>query len=76
MLAHELLPETLTEPCMDVLKQSSPNERELIRVIVEMIAELRDGEELLDAVSLTEKGAVAADAILYSRTYSRTPTAL
>lgn len=76
MLAHELLPETLTEPCMDVLKQSSPSERELIRVIVEMIAELRDGEELLDAVSLTEKDAVAADAISYSRIYSRTPTAL
>ncbi|KAH9924026.1 nuclear condensing complex subunit [Fomitopsis serialis] len=49
MLAHELLPESLTEPCMDVLKESSPSERELIRVIVEMIAELRDGEELLDS---------------------------
>ncbi|KAH9836048.1 nuclear condensing complex subunit [Rhodofomes roseus] len=51
MLAHELLPESLTEPCMDVLKASSPSERELIRVIVEMIAKLRDGEELFDAVS-------------------------
>ncbi|TFY58884.1 hypothetical protein EVJ58_g6127 [Rhodofomes roseus] len=51
MLAHELLPESLTEPCMDVLKASSPSERELIRVIVEMIAELRDGEELFDASS-------------------------
>ena len=51
MLAHELLPDSLTEPCMDVLKESAPSERELIRVIVEMIAELRDGEEIVDAVS-------------------------
>ena len=51
MLAHELLPDSLTELCMDVLKQSAPSERELIRVIVEMIAELRDGEEVVDVVS-------------------------
>lgn len=54
MLAHELLPDSLTEPCMDVLKESAPSEREMIRVIVEMVAELRDGEEIVDAVSLGE----------------------
>ena len=55
MLAHELLPDSLTEPCMDVLKESAPSERELIRVIVEMIAELRDGEEIVEAVSCAVK---------------------
>lgn len=40
---------------MDVLKESAPSERELVRVIVEMIAELRDGEEIVDAVSYVVK---------------------
>ncbi|KAH9930810.1 nuclear condensing complex subunit [Amylocystis lapponica] len=42
MLAHELLPEHLTEPCVDVLKETATGERELIRIVVETIAELRD----------------------------------
>lgn len=44
MLAHPELPEALTEPCVDVLRIMSPNERDLIRVAVEVINELRDTE--------------------------------
>ena len=73
MLAHELLPDSLTELCMDVLKQSAPSERELIRVVVEMIAELRDGEEVVDAVSHvhdTELAVALLNALFLRRTHS------
>ena len=78
MLAHELLPDSLTEPCMDVLKESAPSERELVRVIVEMIAELRDGEEIVDAVSCAVKH--LQPVVIYfpkhRRTFFRTGTVL
>ncbi|KAL5523223.1 YCG1_2 [Sanghuangporus sanghuang] len=49
MLAHPVLPEGLIDPCVGVLQVMSPNERDLIRIIVEVISELRDpvmeGEE-------------------------------
>lgn len=45
MLAHPELPEALIEHCVDVLRIMSPNERDLIRVVVEVINELRDTEE-------------------------------
>ena len=44
MLAHPELPEALIEPCIDVLHVMSPNERDLIRIVVEIISELRDPE--------------------------------
>lgn len=45
MLAHPALPLDLVDPCMDVMKVMLPSEREFIRVVVEIIIDLRDGEE-------------------------------
>ncbi len=45
MLAHPELPPGLIEPCLDVLKEISPSERELIRVIVEIVVDLRDDDD-------------------------------
>jgi condensin complex subunit 3 len=44
MLAHEELPERLIGPCLDVLSKISPNERDMIRVVVEVMLELRDDD--------------------------------
>lgn len=45
MLGHPQLPPGLIEHCMNVLKKIMPSERDLIRVIVEIIVELREGED-------------------------------
>ncbi|KAK0449796.1 nuclear condensing complex subunit [Desarmillaria tabescens] len=45
MLAHPELPPGLIEPCLDVLKEISPSERELIRVVVEIVVDLRDDDD-------------------------------
>ncbi|KAJ7185293.1 nuclear condensing complex subunit [Mycena filopes] len=47
MLAHPQLPASLIERCLDVLKEIMPSERELIRVVVEVVMDLREpaGEE-------------------------------
>ncbi|KAH9478497.1 Condensin complex subunit 3 [Psilocybe cubensis] len=45
MLAHPQLPPALIERCLDVLKEIMPSERDLIRVIVEIVVELREGED-------------------------------
>ncbi|KAJ8457735.1 hypothetical protein ONZ51_g11351 [Trametes cubensis] len=42
MLAQDVLPEALLARCLDVLRVLSPNERDLIRVVVEVVHELRD----------------------------------
>lgn len=42
MIGQETLPETLVARCLDVLRILSPNERDLIRVVVEVVHELRD----------------------------------
>ena len=42
MRAHPELPESLIEPVNCVLSVMSPNERDLVRVVVEIINELRD----------------------------------
>ncbi|KAF9525087.1 nuclear condensing complex subunit [Crepidotus variabilis] len=44
MLAHPQLPPGLIERCLDVMKAIMPSERDLIRVVVEIVVELRDGE--------------------------------
>ncbi|RXW17080.1 hypothetical protein EST38_g8776 [Candolleomyces aberdarensis] len=48
MLAHPQLPPGLIERCVDVLKEIMPSERDLIRVVVEIIVELRETEEVED----------------------------
>jgi condensin complex subunit 3 len=54
MLEHPTLPLDLVEPCMEVMKAMLPSEREFIRVIVEVIIDLRDeddpAEEPMDTV--------------------------
>ena len=42
MISQEALPENLVTRCLDILRKLSPNERDLIRVIVEVVHELRD----------------------------------
>lgn len=42
MLSQDVLPESLVSRCLDVLRMLSPNERDLIRVVVEVIHTLRD----------------------------------
>jgi hypothetical protein len=42
MIGQEALPENLVARCLDVLRILSPNERDLIRVVVEVVHELRD----------------------------------
>jgi condensin complex subunit 3 len=44
MLAHPELPPGLIEPALDVLSEIMPTERELIRVVVEIIIELREDD--------------------------------
>lgn len=51
MLGAEELPEVLMAPCLDVLRVLSGSERDLIRLVVETVTELRDniigdGDEL------------------------------
>ncbi|KAJ7701145.1 nuclear condensing complex subunit [Mycena rosella] len=45
VLAHPQLPPGLIERGLDVLKEIMPNERELIRVVVEIVMDLREPEE-------------------------------
>ena len=52
MLGHPQLPPGLIEHCMNILKKIMPSERDLIRVIVEIIVELREGED--DAVNVDD----------------------
>ncbi|KAG2088380.1 nuclear condensing complex subunit, partial [Suillus discolor] len=42
MISQEALPESLVARCLDLLRILSPNERDLIRVVVEVVHELRD----------------------------------
>lgn len=42
MLTQETLPEKLVNKALDVLAKLSQNERDLIRVVVEIVTELRD----------------------------------
>ncbi|KAF5389537.1 hypothetical protein D9757_004209 [Collybiopsis confluens] len=49
MLAHPHLPPGLIEHCVDVLCKILPSERELIRIVVEIILELRDDDDSGDA---------------------------
>lgn len=45
MLAHPELPPGLLAPCLDVLKEITSSERDLIRIVVEIIVELREDDE-------------------------------
>ncbi|KAF9476968.1 hypothetical protein BDN70DRAFT_811386 [Pholiota conissans] len=45
MLSHPELPPGLIDRCLDVLKEIMPSERDLIRLVVEIVVELREGDE-------------------------------
>ena len=45
MISQNILPEGLVARCLDVLRKLSMNERDLIRVVVEVVHELRDPAE-------------------------------
>ena len=44
MISQANLPEDLIPRCLDVLSKISNGERDLIRVIVDVVVELREGE--------------------------------
>lgn len=45
MISQNILPEGLVARCLDVLRKLSMNERDLIRVVVEVVHELRDNSD-------------------------------
>ena len=45
MISQNILPEGLVARCLDVLRKLSMNERDLIRVVVEVVHELRNNTE-------------------------------
>lgn len=49
MLRQETLPLKLMAPCLDVLRELSATERDLIRLVVEIVQELRDYDDSQDA---------------------------
>lgn len=51
MISQDVLPESLLARCLDMLRALSPNERDLIRVVVEVVHELRDPEQEEESVS-------------------------
>ena len=67
MLAQEYLPESLIDPCVSILKEIVPSERELIRIVVEIVLELRDTDE---SPEIDENLDIAASRLLlYTRIY-------
>lgn len=55
MLRQESLPLKLMAPCLDIMRELSATERDLIRLVVETIQELRDSD---DNEAAPENGAV------------------
>lgn len=54
MISQPNLPEILIPKCMDILVKIANSERDLIRVVVDVVSELREGQgdEEIDAVCL------------------------
>jgi condensin complex subunit 3 len=48
MLGKHNLPETLLAPCLDVMRTLSSSERDLIRIVVEIVHELRNSVDTDD----------------------------
>ncbi|KAH7887136.1 nuclear condensing complex subunit [Phlebopus sp. FC_14] len=77
MISQEALPEPLVARCLDVLRVLSASERDLIRVVVEVVHELRDpgeaeeegGKEAVDEEEATSFGGTPTAA----KTASKTP---
>ncbi|KAG6907366.1 hypothetical protein DXG01_009187 [Tephrocybe rancida] len=56
MVAHPELPPGLINACLDVLKEILPTEKELIRVVVEVIIDLREDEQEINDVQSILQG--------------------
>ena len=54
MISQQNLPPPLIHKCMDILCKIANSERDLIRVVVDVVSELREGQgdEEIDAVSI------------------------
>jgi|SRR5580658_7991304 hypothetical protein len=53
MVSQDALPENLVARCLDVLRTLSANERDLIRVVVEVVHDLRDPSDSDDDVPVS-----------------------
>lgn len=55
MISQPNLPPPLVDKCMDILCKIANSERDLIRIVVDVVSELREGqgEEEIDAVNLS-----------------------
>ena len=53
MIGQDALPENLVARGLDVLRILSPNERDLIRVVVEVVHELRDTSDLEEDITVS-----------------------
>lgn len=42
MASRETLPQGLFDDCLDILKKLASNDRDLIRIVVEIISDMRD----------------------------------
>jgi condensin complex subunit 3 len=60
MISQDMLPETLVVRCLDVLRTLSANERDLIRVVVEVIHDLRDLTDPDEDASVSQRCAFAS----------------
>ncbi|KAF8797851.1 hypothetical protein BYT27DRAFT_7123670 [Phlegmacium glaucopus] len=67
MLGKHDLPEMLLAPCLDVMRTLSPNERDLIRIVVETIHELRNSVDTddNDAVDIIQVSRYDANQTIY-----------
>lgn len=54
MLGKHNLPKTLLPPCLDVMRTLSSSERDLIRIVVETVHELRNSVDIIDDDELDE----------------------
>ena len=63
MISQPNLPARLVDKCMDILCKIANSERDLIRIVVDVVSELREGqgEEEIDAVSHTFRGEIRTD---------------
>lgn len=51
-MVHEHFPDSLTEHCLDVLSVIAPNERELVRIVVEVVIDRRDSVNDVEAETM------------------------
>ncbi|CCM04766.1 uncharacterized protein FIBRA_06956 [Fibroporia radiculosa] len=56
MISHKILPESIIALCLDLLRILSPNERDFIRVVVEVVHELRDPSDPEDELREVNDG--------------------